>query len=277
MGLAIVLFFVAHAVQKQRAGEDLLPSVTQLDNFIYDTRLKLTMPGGIDPSIVILDIDERSLGEIGHWPWSRGLMADLVAKLFERYRIEVLAFDIVWAERDTSSGIDTLDALAQKDLKRASAFQQAYKSLRPGLDNDELFAKAMRGEPVVLGYYFNSDERAVRVNAIPGPVLPEGSFAGRGVRFQDWVGYTGNLPVYLKSAAVAGHLNPLIDDDGVTRRVPMLVRYGGAYYESLSLAVVRTFFSLGERGGFPAVEPGYPQAGRGRGGAPLEWLKVGPL
>ena len=33
------------------------------------------MPGGVDPRVVILDIDEKSLGEIGRWPWSRDLMA----------------------------------------------------------------------------------------------------------------------------------------------------------------------------------------------------------
>jgi adenylate cyclase len=271
MGLAIVLFFVAHAIEKHRTGDDLLPFVTQLDNFIYDTRLKLTMPRGIDPSIVILDIDERSLGEIGHWPWSRGLMAELVAKLFDRYRIEVLGFDVVWAERDTSSGIDTLDALAQKDFKRMSGFQEVYKSLRPALDNDELFAKAMQGRPVVLGYYFNSDERAVRVNAIPEPVLPKGSFDGRNVYFPTWVGYTGNLPAYLKNAVAAGHFNPVVDPDGVSRRVPMLLEFDGAYYEALSLAVVRTYLSLHDGGRLPRVEPGYADQ------RSLEWLKVGPL
>jgi adenylate cyclase len=267
-----VLFFVAHAIEKHRTGDDLLPFVTQLDNFIYDTRLKLTMPRGIDPSIVILDIDERSMGEIGHWPWSRSLMAVLVNKLFERYGIAVLGFDVVWAERDTSSGIDTLDALAQKDLKRVSGFQEIYKSLRPALDNDELFAKALRGRPVVLGYYFNSEERAVRVNAIPEPVLPKGSFAGRDIRFATWVGYTGNLPPYLQNATAAGHFNPLVDDDGVSRRVPMLLEFDGAYYEPLSLAVVRTYLSLHDQGRLPDVEPGYaPVHGA------LEWLKVGPL
>jgi len=277
MGLAIVLSLVVHAIEKYPTPDGRLAFVTQLDNFIYDTRLRLTMPRGIDPSIVILDIDERSLGEIGHWPWSRSLLAQLVVKLFERYRIGVLGFDVVWAERDTSSGIDTLDALAQKDFKRVSGFQEAYKSLRPGLDNDELFAKAMRGRPVVLGYYFNGDERAVRVNALPEPVLPKGSFAGREVRFQNWVGYTGNLPGYVTNAAAAGHLNPLVDDDGVTRRVPMLLEYDGAYYESLSLAMVRTYFSLGDKGAFPAVAPGYPEAARERADAAPEWLKVGPL
>jgi adenylate cyclase len=277
MGLAIVLLFVMHAAQKYPTADGRLPFLTQLDNILYDTRLNLSMPRGIDPSVVVLDIDERSLGEIGRWPWSRNLMAELITKLFERYGVEVLAFDIVWAERDTSSGIDTLDALAQKDLKQASGFRELYKSLRPGLDNDELFAKAMRGRPVVLGYYFSNEERAARVNAIPEPVLPRGSFAGRDIHFDTrWSGYTGNLAAYQKNAAAAGHFNPLVDDDGVTRRVPMLLEFEGAYYEALSLAVVRAYIARHDRGRFPPVEPGYAQVGARADAAP-EWLKVGPL
>jgi len=219
MGLAIVLLFLADAAQQYPSADGRLPFLARLDNILYDTRLNLAMPRGVDPTIVILDIDERSLGEVGHWPWSRALMAELIAKLFDRYGVEVLAFDIVWAERDTSSGIDTLDALAQKDLRQAAGFQELYKSLRPGLDNDELFAKAMRGRPVVLGYYFSNEDRAARVNAIPVPVLPRGNFAGRDVHFTTWYGYTGNLAAYQKNAAAAGHFNPVVDDDGVTRRV----------------------------------------------------------
>ena len=43
----------------------------------------------------------------------------------------------------------------------------------------------------------------MRVNALPAPVLPRGSFDGRNLRFPPWVGYTGNLPAYLRSAALA--------------------------------------------------------------------------
>jgi len=275
MGLAIVLLFLVDAAQKYPSADGRLPFLARLDNILYDTRLNLAMPRGVDPSIVILDIDEKSLGEVGHWPWSRALMAELITKLFERYGIEVLAFDVVWAERDTSSGIDTLDALAHKDLKQAAGFQELYKSLRPGLDNDELFAKAMRGRPAVLGNYFSNEERAARVNAIPVPVLPQGSFAGRNTHITSWSGYTGNLAAYQNNAAAAGHFNPVVDDDGVTRRVPLLAEFEGAYYEALSLAVVRTFIARQE-GRFPAVEPGYPQAGARADAAP-EWLKIGPL
>ena len=246
--------------------------ITQLDNIIYDTRLRVTMPRGVDPRIVILDIDEKSLGEIGRWPWGRNLMAQLIEKLFDRYGVAVLGFDVVWAERDTSSGIRTLDALAEKDFKQVPVFQDLYRRIRPTLDNDGLFARAMQGRPVVLGYYFNSEERAVKANAIPEPVLPKGTFAGRNIAFTRWVGYTGNLPEYLKNAAAAGHFNPLVDFDGVSRRVPMILEYDGAYYESLSLAMVRVVL------GMPKVEPGYPPERfltKGYGG--LEWIKVGPV
>jgi adenylate cyclase len=278
IGIAIMLFFAGHAAGLYRFTADgKLPFVSQLDNIIYDTRLRLTMPGTVDSRIVVLDIDEKSLGEIGRWPWSRAVMADLINKLFEKYGIDVLGFDVVWAERDTSSGIDTLDQLAQKDLKQVSGFQDVYQKLRPTLDNDGLFARAMKGHPVVLGYYFNAEDNAVRANAIPDPVLQKGTFTGRSINFYPWKGYTGNLPIYQKAAAGAGHFNPRVDDDGVSRRVPMLLEFDGAYYEPLSLAMVRTYLGV-KTGQVPKVEPGYaPERFLQKGYAGLEWLKVGPL
>jgi len=226
----------------------------------------------LDQRIVILDIDEKSLGEIGRWPWGRNTMAQVVEKLFDKYGIAILGFDVVWAERDTSSGIDTLDALAERDLKQVAGFQEIYKGLRPRLDNDLLFAESIKGRPVVLGYYFNSDDRAVRANAIPEPVLPKGTFAGRNIPFTEWTGYTGNLPIYMNSAAAAGHFNPRVDFDGVSRRVPMILEFEGAYYEALSLAMVRVIL------GKPNVEPGYaPGSLMSKGYSGLEWLKVGPI
>ena len=266
IGLAITMFFVGHAARIYQVG-----FINQLDSIIYDARLRLTMPGRSDPRIVILDIDEKSLGEIGRWPWSRNVMARLMDKLFDQYKVAQVGFDVVWAEPDTSSGMEVLDTLARKDLKDAAGFQTAYQKLRPGLDHDGIFAASIKGRPVVLGYYFNGEENAVRVNAIPEPVLPKGTFAGRNIAFPRWNGYTGNLPIYLKNAAVAGHFNPLVDDDGVSRRVPMILEYDGVYYEPFSLAMVRTHIAVGT-GTFPKVEPGFPPGEYGG----MEWIRVGP-
>ncbi len=229
------------------------------------------MPRGVDRRIVILDVDEKSLGEIGRWPWNRGLMAELIDKLFDRYGVAAVGFDVVWAERDASSGIDVLDALARKELSDTPAFRSAYSKLRPRLDFDGRFAQSLKGRQVVLGYYFNGEEHAVRANAIPAPVLPRGTFDGRRVEFPQWRGYTGNLPAYLENAAAAGHINPLVDFDGVLRRVPMILEFEGEYYESLSLAMVRTLIAA-QTGKRPEVQPGFPPDS-----PDLEWLRVGPL
>ena len=267
LGLAITLFFIGHAARYYE-----VPFITQLDNIIYDARLQVTMPRGVDERIVILDIDEKSLQEVARWPWPRDVMAGLVDTLFGKYEMAIVAFDVVFAESDYSSGIRALEQLAQGQLKDVPAFQQAYRDMRPRLDNDGLFAKAIEGKPVVLGYYLNSEKDAKRIAAIPEPVLPKGTFQGRNIPFTSWVGYGGNLPQFVRNAASAGHFNPITDPDGVVRRVPMIAELDGAYYEALSLAVVRTIL------GFPKVEPGYaPDRFLQRGYSGLEWLKVGPL
>ena len=259
-----MLFFVGDALRLERIG-----FVTRLDNILYDWRLAMTMPHARDGRIVILDIDEKSLGEIGHWPWSRNIMAELVDKLFDRQGVQLVAFDVVWAERDPSSGIEVLDRLGQGELKDVAQFQSAYSALRPSLDFDGRFAASMKGRPVVLGYYFNSEDRAVRVNALPKPVLSKGTFKGTNAEFHEWKGYTGNLPAYVQSAAAAGHINPFLDTDGVLRRVPLLVEFEGEYYEAMSLAVFRTLTAK-TLGGMQAVQPGFKDRS-------LESLRVGPF
>jgi adenylate cyclase len=266
LGLAITLFFVAHAAEWFPTADGKLRLVSQLDNIIYDTRLRMTMPPGVDERLVILDIDEKSLGELGRWPWNRRLMAELIDKLFDRYGVALLGFDVVWAERDPSSGIDLLDGIARE----VPAFQAAYAKLRPGLDFDARFAASMKGRPVVLGYYFNSETRAVKANALPQPVLPQGAFDGRRVDFPLWSGFTGNLPIYLQNAAGAGHINPVADFDGVLRRVPLVIEYQGEYYEAFSVAVARALLAS-QTGQSPEVVVG-PD-----GAAQLEWLRIGAL
>jgi len=267
IGLAIVFAFIGHAAKLYQVG-----IVAQLDNIIYDTRLRVTMPRGIDERIVILDIDEKSLQEVARWPWPRDVMARLITKLFDTYQVSIVGFDVVFAESDYSSGIKRLDELAQKEFRQVPGFNDVYQQLRPQLDNDALFAQSIKGRPVILGYYLSSEKDAKRIATIPDPVLPAGTFAGRNIAFASYLGYGGNLSELVKNAAGSGHFNPLVDADGVVRRVPLIAEFEGAYYEALSLAIVRAVL------GFPKVEPGYPAdrvMHKGYGG--LEWLKVGPL
>jgi len=235
---------------------------------MYDARLAMTMARAPERRIVIVDIDEKSLGEVGRWPWSRNILAELIERLFERQGAALVAFDVVFAERDASSGMDVIDRLAQQELKDDAAFRAAYARARPALDFDARFAASLNGRPVVLGHYFNSSDRAVRANALPKPVLPRGAFAGRDVEFYEWKGYTGNLPALAASAWGGGHINPVADEDGVLRSVPLIVEFDGEYYEALSLTVFRALMTK-RLGAAQALEPAF-------GERRLEFLRVGP-
>src|SRR6266702_3792897 len=100
--------------------------------------------------------------------------------------------------------------LARTKLKAVPSFQAALNELRSQLDYDAIFAKFIRGRPVVLGYYFSSEEKATESGALPEPVLPAGTFAGRAIAFTTWKGYGGVLPEFQASAANTGHTNPLV-------------------------------------------------------------------
>ena len=278
----MVLLFVGHAATLYKIG-----FITQLENIIYDYRLRFTMPGTVDDRIVILDIDERSLDPrvLGRWPWGRDKIVALLQKLFDKYGVSLIGFDVVFAEPDDSSGLPVLEKLAKTRLKDVGPFQSALKELRPQLDHDTIFADFLRGRPVVLGYYFNSDENAVESGALPEPVLPPGTFGNRKIRFGLWKGYGANLPELQASAVNAGHFNPQTDDDGVSRRVPMLVDYKGKYYEPFSLAIVRLYLGMQDAARnnkttltLPKVIPGIaPERFGSKNYTGLEWLEVGSL
>ncbi len=260
LGFALLLVLLGHS-----AGFYHIPLITRLDAIIYDAKVVLSMPRKMDDRIVILDIDEKSLAEIGRWPWGRDKLATLVNNLFDKYHAAVLGMDVVYAERDDSSGLMHLEALAGRQLKDSPAFQAALQDLRPQLDYDALFAQALKGRPVALGYFMSTEEKNA-LGMLPAPVLPAGTFSGRSIDFRSFTGYGANLELLQKAAASAGFFNMVPDYDGSTRRIPMLVECQGAYYESLSLAMVRLYL------GNPKVVPGFPSASKSY--QAMEWIDL---
>ncbi|HKB58403.1 MAG TPA: adenylate/guanylate cyclase domain-containing protein, partial [Gallionellaceae bacterium] len=260
LGFALTLLFIGGAARLYD-----VPLSRELGELAYDSKLRLTMPRTVDDRIVILDIDEKSLKEEGHWPWRRDRMGLLLDKLFERDGVAEVGFDMVFAERDESSGLRILEKLGHGQLRGVPRFQTALNEIRPHLEYDRIFADKMQGRKVVLGCYFTSDAAGAQGNtsgALPDPVFAPGAFEGaHAVPFTRWTGFGGNLPEFQRNAAATGHINPIVDSDGMLRRLPMIVEYKGAYYDSLSLAMVRVL--LGPSRLVPVFE-----------GGDLEWMEL---
>ena len=242
--LALALLHVSAAMP--------LPLLERLDQFIYDARLRLGMSRTLDERIVIVDIDEKSIDRIGRWPWGRDKLADLTQELFARQRVSVVGFDVVFAERDNSSGLASLRALERGPLAKTPGFAEQLARLAPSLDHDALFARSLHGHAAVLGYYFTSDRQGHTQGALPLPVVTGAQLRGRPLAATTWNGYGANLSELNQAAAQAGFFNTIGDSDGVVRSLPLLAEYQGQYYESLALAMFRAMM------GGPTVEPGFP-------------------
>ena len=271
LGLVVVLVFAGHA-----AGRYKIPFIDRFENIVYDARLRLTMANNVDPRIVIIDLDEKSLAAEGRWPWRRDKLGTMLDQLFDYYKVGIVGFDVVFAERDESSGLGILRELGQKELKGNAQYQAVLKGIAPQLEYDRFFAEKLKNRPIVLGYYFSDvrseDGKGRSSGALPKPVLPAGTFKGKSIRSTTWVGYGANLEEFQQAAASGGHFNPWPDDDGVTRRVPMLAEHNGAYYESLSMAMVRLGLGL------PPVVPGFPVDKPWSKDYPgLEWVDMGSV
>ena len=245
----------------------------RLEALSYDLRLNLSIRPEVDSRIVIVDIDEKSLAVEGRWPWSRNRMALLMDRLFDGYGAAVVGYDVVFAERDDSSGLGVLEQLGRDVLKSDGRFQSSLTKIREKLDYDAIFAQSIKGRQVVLGYYFTNFEGSkIRTSgATPPPVFTATDMAGSGASYIKMTGYGANLAELQKMTPAAGHLTPFVDPDGVCRRIPAVIEYKGNYYEPLSIAVVRTLL------GSPPLSAGFP-AGKSEGDyRKMEWVAITDL
>ncbi|MEJ8845214.1 adenylate/guanylate cyclase domain-containing protein [Variovorax rhizosphaerae] len=236
--MALVL---VHAVSQPRR-----PFIDSLDSYIYDWRLRATMPQTLDPRIVIVDIDDASIQAIGQWPWGRHQLARLANELMGRQKAAVVGFDVVFAEVDKSSGLANLRELSRGPLRDDAALAREIGRLEFSLDYDGSFARAIQGHRVALGYYFTQGATPLSKGVLPPPVLPLTAFPAHGAYAPEWNGFGGNIAVLAQAATTAGFINADLGStsDGLLRAAPLIARYeGGAaaagYYESLGLAIFR--------------------------------------
>jgi CHASE2 domain-containing sensor protein/signal transduction histidine kinase len=98
-----------------------LLSMTQglaLSNLLYDNLRRLS-PLPVDPRILIVTIDDYSLQQLGQWPWSRAIHAQLLDRLSAAHAKGIL-FDVIFSEPDNHSDND--QRLAQAACRAGNVF-----------------------------------------------------------------------------------------------------------------------------------------------------------
>jgi adenylate cyclase len=222
-------------------------AIERQDTIIADLRMRLEGPAP-DPRIVIVDIDPKSLATVGRFPWSRDVMARLVDQLAGHYGTRAIGFDVSFPEPDTSSGYTVLERLARRELKDVPGMETKLAALRPELDYDGQFAKALAKGPVVLGYNVSP---LLAKGALPRPAFTVADLGGRRLDAYQAAGYEANIARLQEAARGAGSFTVEPDADGVVRTVPLLQRIGDGYYPSLGLATAAVYL------GATAIRPDF--------------------
>ena len=149
--------------------------------------------------IGIVTIDEKSIEKYGQWPWKRDVLADLIIKLREQ-GAGIIVIPILFSEEDRLGGDDALTSVLEYGIVIAQV----------GTNNINK----------------NSVPRGVAKINDPLPFLFE------------WGGMLGPIKEFHNASGV-GVSNTAPEIDGVTRRIPLLMKIGDNIYPALSMEVIR--------------------------------------
>ena len=178
-----------------------------------------------DKSIIIIDIDEKSLKALGQWPWSRNKIARILQNLADNH-VGIIGLDVLFAEADNSS---PKKVLSQLGISRIDA-----------KDYDMSLANTIYKTPTVVGYAFSLANDGIKPAGTPisNSVIIEKNRPKKSYIIKPYRAIL-NLPIIQKKAHYNGYFNTIPDDDGVVRSIPMLMRFDGTLYPSISLEMLR--------------------------------------
>lgn len=176
-------------------------AVSGLEDVAGDLTWRLGASTTPERRVVVVDIDETSLAEVGPWPWPRETLARLSERL-QQAGAAVQVYDLVL------------------DTPRAG---------------DAGLGAAWASTSAVAGQIFSIDSATTpRVGTVAGALAasacPPFAPVSRG--------FIGNAPELLSSGLAVGHLTPRVEFDGVIRKIPAVICHEGRAYPSLALAAL---------------------------------------
>ena len=153
--------------------------------------------------LVVVDINEQSLREIGPWPWPHATHAKLV------------------------------DSLASLGVKQ-QIFDIVFTDPRP--DSDSLARSVQKELPVLAQVFTLEQGGALSVGQLSGAL----DWSTCPAPFGTAAGYLGNFPALFATASPpdAGHVTPRISGDGFVRHLPAVICFQGKSYPALGIAAL---------------------------------------
>jgi len=151
----------------------------------FDTLIVNQQP--VDNNIYTVNIDEPSLEANGQWPWPRGEYGKLIEDLYAR-GAGLVVFNVLMSETDRSG-------------------------------EDELLAQTLKQYPVIVTMLGSAETKNQPIN--PGATIVNSDYIDL---IPSVPGIIANVPQVEGNATGSGIINTFAEIDGVTRRVPLVLR-----------------------------------------------------
>ena len=176
----------------------------------------------------IVTIDDASLSALGHWPWPRAKMANLLNRI-AAYKPAVIGFDMLFSEPDRFSAgafASLIPGLSQDLIEKA-------KKEHSG---DRMFARAIKDSNVVLAMANLVDPTGLDIRQPKvAPILVQ---ATHELPFKRFENVLLSIPQLDQAAAGRGFITN-DEEDGIVRRAPLFARIGkvGSAEEGIGLSL----------------------------------------
>jgi len=197
--------------------------VRKVENISYDAYQSFFIEKSTFEDVVIIDIDEKSIGEIGQFPWRRDIFADLIQKL-NQYGVSVITFDVFFSEEDK-----------QNPKKILEEFNINNDNV---IDSDEKLLESIQLSNVVLpvlgdiSMYNKNNSSKPKTN-----IISKGKDASNYTySFKNKI---TSLEKFNNAAKGVGTISYLDSPDAVLRSVPIFLKIADDIWPALSLETLR--------------------------------------
>ena len=197
--------------------------VKKVENISYDAYQSFFIEKSTFEDVVIIDIDEKSIGEIGQFPWRRDIFADLIQKL-NQYGVSVITFDVFFSEEDK-----------QNPKKILEEFNINNDTV---IDSDEKLLESIQLSNVVLpvlgdiSMYNKNNSSKPKTNIISkGKDVSNYTYS-----FKNKI---TSLEKFNNAAKGVGTISYLDSPDAVLRSVPIFLKIADDIWPALSLETLR--------------------------------------
>ena len=203
--------------------------IKSISNLSFDVYQKVFTLEKKDTNVVIIDIDEDSLGKFGQFPWSRSVFAKILDQL-NTSNPKAIGFDIFFAEKDKQS--------PEEIIKSYNLIPSDMVDLQKLKSHDELFAEKLKESKSIIAVlgsnvpsHSNYDRKA------KAKFLSKG---GDPKQFTYSYPYSiGSLESLEENVKGLGSISFLDQSDGIIRSLPLLVRFNEKLYPTMGLEMVR--------------------------------------